>query len=251
MKKCIIPLIASSILLSTQVNAVVIQEYSLFLNSPSLGTSSLLHSPIGFENDDFKSIGLEFTFTNSLNSEGYGNVSWEFLNNTGKTLSDVWVFGFLDAEIAEGSNSFFNEHGELISVLGNGKDDADPDSWEIDEPGYIFGDIYENLYVGLLDSTNNVGSGSEDDVSMALGFELGDLLDGSSWNVSLSTSLSDIGGLYHYDATSDTGFYYNGAVNIVSTAPPVVEVAEPSSLLLLVFGAFIFGAKRRRLNVSK
>lgn len=42
-------------------------------------------------------------------------------------------------------------------------------SWEIDEPGFVFRDIYDNFLLGTLD--NAIGSPLPDDVSMALGWQ--------------------------------------------------------------------------------
>ena len=73
------------------------------------------------------------------------------------------ILVFLDIEIDELVNTFFNEFGSVVGAPGAGL------SWEIDEPGYVFGDIYTNFVAGALDGTNGVPSGSPDDVSFALG----------------------------------------------------------------------------------
>ena len=63
------------------------------------------------------------------------------------------VLFFLDIEIDEAINTFFNEFGSVIGAPGAGL------SWEIDEPGFGgFGDIYANFVAGALDSTNGVPS---------------------------------------------------------------------------------------------
>jgi len=73
---------------------------------------------------------------------------------------------FVDHEIDEADNTFFNENGAAVNTPAAGQ------SWEIDEPGYVFGDIYDNILAGSLDNTNAVPAGSENDVSMALGWDI-------------------------------------------------------------------------------
>jgi hypothetical protein len=158
----------------------------------------------------------------------------------------VSLFGYVDGEIDETLNTFFNEYGQYISVTGSGSGDSDPDSWEIDEPGFLFGDIYDNLIFGALDNTNAVFQGAEDDVSLALGFELGDILAGQTWNMTLSISDTDIGGLYHGDYASGTGAYINGNVVVDS----VTTVAEPNGMLLFLLGMFGMTLIRRQRSAK-
>jgi hypothetical protein len=60
-----------------------------------------------------------------------------------------YVGMFVDHEIDETANTFFNETGAPAGVLPAGL------SWEVDEPGFVTGDIYDNLTAGALD--NGVG----------------------------------------------------------------------------------------------
>ena len=46
---------------------------------------------------------------------------------------------FFDHEIVRENNTFFNEYGDIQRVSSTGQ------SWEIDEPGWLFGDIYDNV----------------------------------------------------------------------------------------------------------
>jgi hypothetical protein len=212
------------------VSAYEIYETGAFLNSSSLGANSLQYISSGV--NDFAGSGVDISFTDGLNSNSYGDLTWEFTNNTATTLSNVSLFGFVDAEIVETFNTFFNEYGSYVSVTGAGSGDINPDSWEIDEPGFVFGDIYNNLLSGALDNTNSVPMGLEDDVSIALGFDLGDILVGQTWSMTLSISETDIGGIYHGDADGATGAYINGAA-VVS---PVDSVPEPSSMVMMLLG---------------
>lgn len=220
----------SSGLISFPSQAYVIYDLGAFVHSSSLGDLSLSYLD-GVQND-FPGSGVDMTFSNNLDADNLGQVIWRFTNNTGATLLDVSLFGYLDGEIDPDVNSSFNEYGQLISVDGTGADDVNPDSWEIDEPGFVFGNIYDNLFYGALDNSNAVGVGSEDDVSLALGFELGDIFAGETWELILNISEADIGGLFHGDADSGKGIYFNGEARI----DRVISVDEPTPLALLFIG---------------
>ena len=134
-------IVALLILWSTQTWSITIYQYSVFINSPDLGLSSFEDTQIDLEfnaSNNFATVGLDVTFTNSLNLDDIGNVSWQVVNNSGRDLTDVSFFGFLDADIDESINNFFNESGALVSITGAGASDTAADSWEIDEPGFCF-----------------------------------------------------------------------------------------------------------------
>jgi hypothetical protein len=233
-------------LASTSTNAefIDIQQCSGFFYSDSLTTTSLEYTEIGYLQDDFSGSGLSTTFQNSLDAENMGTVSWSFSNDTGTQLDNAWFFVFLDAEIDHGTNTFFNEYGSVSSVIGIGDDDDAADSWEIDEPGYKFGDIYDNLLAGMLDNSNDVPAGLQDDVSLALGFDLGSLVEGATVTGVFELSRLDIGGLAHIDDDSADAFYFNGMVHVDDGAP--TSVPEPSVPLLMAAPLlFIFFRKRR------
>lgn len=225
-------LVVTLMLWSSQAYSIVIFQHSAFIHSSNFGPDSLEETVIGTGLNEFSGAGLNFTFTQSLDANDFGRLSWQVTNNTGSDLFDVSFFGFLDAEIDEIFNSFFNESGALISVLGMGAADSAADFWEIDEPGFVFGDIFDNLQDGSLDNANGVPAGSEDDVSLALGFDIGTFLSGQRLLVSLDLSLSDIGGLRHSDPDSNSRFYFNGNAALQD----IVDVPEPGILLLLIIG---------------
>lgn len=80
-----------------------------------------------------------------------------------------YVGAFFDHEIDQAINTFFNETGAAGGAAAPGQ------TWEIDEPGFINGDIFENLQVGALD--DGVGTSiygdttGPDDVSMAMAWD--------------------------------------------------------------------------------
>ena len=193
------------------------------------------------------------SFISSLNAFNLGSYGWSFTNYGNSVWSDVSFFAFLDADIDRGVNTFFNEIGEFVSLsipTGAPSEAIAAMSWEIDEPGYLFGDIYNNLYDGMLDNTNAVVR--PDDVSMALGFYLGDIAPGETADITLFTSLSNIGGLWQYDPDSDFGFYYNGYATVTGrdiVPPQPAPIPEPSTIALMTLGILagsVFVKRKRR-----
>jgi hypothetical protein len=143
---------------------------------------------------------------------------------------------FVDHEIDEAINTFFNENGDAVGSPAAGQ------SWEIDEPGYVFGDIYDNILDGALDGSNGVPAGFEDDVSMAMGwdFVLADLPAIITFNLS---DTAPIGGFYlqQYDPDSDVSVYFSSSLTVV----PV-----PGAVLMGSIGIGFAGwlSKRRELK---
>lgn len=144
---------------------------------------------------------------------------------------------FVDHEIDETSNTFFNEFGATSGSAAAGQ------SWEIDEPGYIFGDIFSNLIASSLDNSNGVPGSAPDDVSMALAwdFNLGSL---ETSLISFTVSnVAPTSGFYltHTDPDSPLSLYFSSALKINS-----VSVPEPATVMLFGAGLAAFGAVRRR-----
>lgn len=219
--------------LTARAAPIDIYEFSVFMNATELGATSVGETQIanGFTGlSEFAGAGLGFSFMNNLGANNAGTLTWSISNNTGSNLSNVWLFGFLDADIDEPVNSFFNETGSVANfTAGSGSADAQADSWEVDEPGFVFGDIYGNVQAGALDNSNGIAS--SDDVSLALGFNVGDLLMDETLSATFEISLTDNGGLLHFDPDSQFDYYYNGSVSRVVAAVP-----GPSTLILLMFG---------------
>jgi hypothetical protein len=156
------------------------------------------------------------------------------------------IFGaFFDHEVVETVNTFFNESG-AVNNLG---DLAAGQSWEIDEPGWKLGDIYDNFVNSALDGTNGVPAGSENDVSMAMGWDF-TLAAGETATITLSLSeLMPTGGFFlsHYDSMSDYTIYYSSALEITGDGAPV---PEPSTVILMAIGLAGLSASRRMARMD-
>lgn len=212
------------------------------LNGSAFGTSAQLSI-------DALPAGLSYNFSSSLSADATDLIlSYTFINNTGGFLSNTRFFVFLDTEIDEPINTYFNEYGEVSGIVGAGATDAYADAWEIDEPGFVFGDIFNHLLDGLLDNTNTLPLGSPDDVSLALGFDLGNLapLAMATVNVLISEDGDAIGSLALVQRDSDpdsvTVITVSGQSVIAATVP------EPSTGLLFGGGLMALMALNRRMR---
>lgn len=193
--------------------------------------------------------GLAYSFSTELRPDETDlTLRYEFTNNTGDTLLDVWFFSFVDAEIDVAINDYFNEAGIQSGSLGTGALDADPDSWEIDEPGYVFGDVFDNLLIGVLDGVNAVPTALPNDASLAIGFSLANLPPGSITNIEilLSEDGDKIGTLaiQHFD--SDIASFDSLTL---SGAASVVIVPEPQAIKLFFLASIALMAAGRVMRV--
>ncbi|WP_309044194.1 PEP-CTERM sorting domain-containing protein [Marinobacter sediminicola] len=175
-------------------------------------------------------------------STGLGSLSFE-LSGAG---NHSWI-GFLDLDFDAHLNTYLNEYGLAHGAVASGQ------SWQIDEPGYAFGTIYDNVIAGALDNTNHLPSDRPDDVSLALGWNF-DLAQGETALITLT--LSDMlatSGFYleHVDPQTGPGFddaasvYFWSSLEIFGADVPVT-VPEPGSLVLMALGLIAVSTRRLR-----
>ena len=224
----------------SSANAAIINLFDYGFNIDGSGTN--------FQDGDFGG-GLPGNVDASLFnfSTGIGQIDISFSGaGTHNALT------FLDHEIDQATNTFFNENAFDYNSgsLGAGQ------SWEIDEPEYVFGDIYSNYMANTLDNSNAFGL-DVDDVSMALGWDFA-LAAGQTGIASFFTSTSKDdadawGGFYleHYDPDSEsqTGIYTASVFfwSDLSIVDVPTGLAEPGTLGLVLFGMLsVFGLRRRK-----
>lgn len=186
--------------------------------------------------------GLALSFSATLSADQSDLLlTYEFLRTAPAPLGSLTFLSFVDLEIDETLNTFFNEYGEMAGAPAPGQ------GWEIDEPGFVSGNLFANALAGVLDGTNAVPASTPDDVAMALSFALGPLGPGqiARFEVMLSQDGDAIGGLalcqLDADPRSTTVVTYSGRASVVP---------EPGTALLL--GAGITGvALRRRAQTER
>ena len=152
-----------------------------------------------------------------------------------------YFIAYFDHEIDEAINTFFNESGGVVGAPAAGQ------SWEIDEPGFVYGDIYTNFLAGTLDNSYGLPPGELDDVSMALGWSFS-LLAGETATISLQLATTPpLGGFYlqQIDLDSQENIYFSSSVRIGGEGP---VIPEPATMLLLGSGlAGLVGFGRKKL----
>lgn len=164
------------------------------------------------------------------------------INFTTSTDGAHSFLAFFDHEIDEATNTFFNEYGNTSGLPASGQ------SWEIDEPGYSFGDIYTNFTNGTLDNNNGVPQDTPDDVSMAMGWNFFLAADETATiTMTLSASQPNNGFyLAQYDPDSQASIYFFSNLNIQGGG----IVPEPGTMLLMATGltGLLGTCARRRMK---
>lgn len=145
---------------------------------------------------------------------------------------------FADLEIDEALNTFFNEFGQVGGAPAAGQ------SWEIDEPGFVFGDIYANFVAGVLDGGIGVTAAAPDDVSMAMAWTF-DLAAGETAAIQFRIGAERPASgffLEQVDPDSQAAVYMTGSLAIRDGGP----APEPATLALIALGMAGGLAARRR-----
>jgi len=218
--------------MATGAKAATIDLYDYEYNIDGALSLPLLGDPVPVEADE--------TLFDDLTGLGTIEVSV-----TG--VGDHFVGLFVDHEIDELINTYFNELGSTSGAPAAGQ------TWEIDEPDVIFGDIianFENSAFGVpgSDLDNAIGAGFPDDVSMALGWDF-TLAAGETATIDFNLSEIAPAGFYlaHTDPDSNATVYFSSTLAIAPTGGPgPAPIPEPSTVILLGLGMAGLAATRRR-----
>jgi hypothetical protein len=141
-------------------------------------------------------------------STGLGTIRMDF---TGSGQHEGYAF--FDHELSETVNGFANEFGTVSGIPSAGE------SWEIDEPGFPSGDVYDHFVAGALDNT--VSPAGPADVAMAMGWSF---ILGPSETGEISFLLSTVPPagfhLRHHDPDSAEAVFLSSSLTIRSASIP-------------------------------
>ena len=170
-----------------------------------------------------------------VNVAGFDDVSGLGVINITMAGAGAHSFGaFFDHEIDEAINSFFNETGAATGVAVAGQ------SWEIDEPGFVNGDIFVNFQDTVLD--NSIGTSVfgdtvfPNDVSIAMGWDFSLAVGDTAFIELVLGELAPTSGFFlsHSDPASNTTIYLSSTLTVTPIPVPAALWLFGSGLLGLI-----------------
>lgn len=206
------------------VITIAVLQFQFAHALPTTSLEDWIFNIDGTLHEDF--FGDPLPTTGSL-VDGLGKLSLEITGNGSHS-----VIGYFDYEMFEDFNTFFNESGAATGLPAIGQ------SWEVDEPGFVFGDIVDNVFAGSLDNSVGVPPGSEDDVAFAIGWDFS-LFAGDI--ASIDFVITDILPTVDFFLTQtdpDLGqsIYFYSSLDVQTTGGPpgpTIDVPEPPTLYLI------------------
>jgi hypothetical protein len=166
--------------------------------------------------------------------------------NWSTTFSTAGLHNFgvyVDPEIDQVSNTFFNEYARTVGTADSRL------SWQLDDP--FFGTIWSNAQSNALDKSNAVATiaPGQNDVAMAMMWNF-NLLQGETATVTFSifdAKPTTAFYLEQIDPDSNASLYFSTTLNIQDGGTP--SVPEPSTFILL--GSALAGLALYRKRMGK
>lgn len=178
-------------------------------------------------------INLTATFQNNFSTAG--TATWEVKNNTGNALTNIQVLSYIDIEIEEVKNTFFNEAATLSALtlpdnprVINGYSPQPASQWMVDEPGYSGG--------GLLGAFNNFSLSNStaqgltaEDIAVLFEHNILEVKDGDAFYIEMRIGNSETNGVMQKDVTSNQTYFINSVAYAKRTLiPPIVAITAPT-----------------------
>jgi hypothetical protein len=174
-------------------------------------------------------------------STGLGTLTW-----TTSIAGSYAFFSFFDHEIDEPTNTYFNETARAWGGPPS-YDPAGPWFWQMEEAGWVWGDLYNEFSNLNYENKNGMTAPHEfDDVAMGIGRKF-DLASGKEAKISLTLGLiAPTSGWYleQYDPHSDASIYFSANFETRDTG----VVPLPGTLLLLGSGLVTLAGLRLKLG---
>ncbi|RPJ05334.1 MAG: hypothetical protein EHM36_08440, partial [Deltaproteobacteria bacterium] len=201
----------------------------LFFNAPAFPAPSL-HDYAFYVNGDL----YVRSFPAAMDASGFDpNTGLGTLVITFQSLpaGNYSFRAFFDHEIQETINGFDNEYGGYFGSPAPGQ------TWEIGEPGYQTGSVYNHFLSGSLTNSNGIPVETRDDVSMAMGWDFA-LSAGQTARIRLFlTSQTPSSSFYltHTDPESEESIYFFGELETDSET--ITPPSTPAGPIVGITGA--------------
>ncbi|MCW5964103.1 MAG: putative Ig domain-containing protein [Bryobacterales bacterium] len=214
------------------------------------------------------SAGLLFTldatdsgYFENLDADGFGELGWHFTNTGAEAIAGFSFTVFLDPDLDPDDSVWFFEYAEFYGLALHPAAPAGalaPVAWEIDEPGFLFGDIVSNASNALgpvLDNTNAITADFVEDVSFAFTFNVGSLLPNQTAKATVQLLRAASGAaIGHIDTETGGDAYYHAYLTLSSNEEDPGtpgEIPEPSTWLLMSGGLLALLLARNRSHMVR
>lgn len=179
---------------------------------------------------------LKIAFENTLEKDG--SVLWLIDNHSDQEISALEVITYIDIEIDQVRQTFFNETAKLVSLslpkqpqLINGYIPSPPNSWQIDEPGYRGGRLNSAYQHANLRHFNALATVA-DDVAVAFQHSIPMLKKGERIYLRAQIGDASINGIKQSALNSSLSYYLNSTVYTPRPLiAPIVEIIAPITTL--------------------